>query len=289
MLLPYNPVPLQPWYPPEALKAGVRCWVQRDDLLHPTVSGNKFRKLRYNLETARQQGHHTLLSFGGAYSNHLAALAAAAQIMGFQSIGLVRGEEHSPLNPVLQFCKEQGMVLHYISRSEYREKEQTDWLARFGKVCVLPEGGSNALAVRGVAELPPEWPPQLDGSAPDYVLAAVGTGATLAGLIEGSAPETRVIGIPVLRDASLPERIQSLLSPDHHNWQLNWNYHFGGYARKPEPLLQFVQEFIRAYAIPIEPVYTGKLFFATTELLQQGYFPHGARVVVLHSGGVTEL
>lgn len=283
-LLPYKPIPLQPWHSAAAEAGGLQCWIQRDDQLHPTVSGNKFRKLKYNLLDARLQGYKTLLSFGGAYSNHLAALAAAAKLTGFSAIGIVRGEETLPLNPVLQYVTELGMQLHYISRSAYREKEQQDWPAKFGPVYVIPEGGSNALAVQGIAELPPTWPAQL-GAAPDFVLAACGTGATLAGLIAGSAPNSRIIGIPVLRDHSLPQRIQQFLLANAENWTLNWDYHFGGYARVPPPLRSFTDAFNAHYQIPIEPIYTGKLFYGVCELLEQGYFPPGSSVVVLHSGG----
>ncbi|GAB3823224.1 hypothetical protein GCM10028895_29830 [Pontibacter rugosus] len=177
---------------------GVALWVKREDLLHPHISGNKWRKLKYNLKAAKQQGHHTLLTFGGAYSNHIAATAAAGKAYGFRTIGIIRGEEHLPLNPTLAFATSCGMQLHYISREKYRLKDEPGFLKevqqQYGKVYMLPEGGTNLLAVKGCTEI-------VDDITIDYshICCAMGTGGTLAGIVAGLAGEKAILGFPALK------------------------------------------------------------------------------------------
>jgi 1-aminocyclopropane-1-carboxylate deaminase/D-cysteine desulfhydrase-like pyridoxal-dependent ACC family enzyme len=266
----------------------IRLYLKRDDLLHPLVSGNKWRKLKYNLLLAREQGFATLLTFGGAFSNHLYATAAAGQVFGFRTIGVVRGNEltRQPRNPTLAFCEAAGMQLHFVSRDEYRRKDEPEFVAelldRFGPCYVLPEGGTNELAVRGTAEIIPEISSQL-GYVPDYVCCAVGTGGTVLGLLQSAPEPTMVLGVLALKaaDFSLPRQ-----PPELVRFRLVTDYHFGGYARKTPALLSFIRTFEQKTDVPLEQVYTGKLLFGIYDLARQGYFPGGATVVAVHTGGL---
>lgn len=266
----------------------IRLFVKRDDLLHPLVSGNKWRKLKYNLLAARVQGTDTLLTFGGAYSNHLYATAAAGKAFGFRTVGIVRGDELAdlPRNRTLAFCESCGMHLHFVSRADYGHRDDPAFvaqlLARFGPCCVLPEGGTNDLAIRGTAEIIPEIIAQL-GYAPDYVCCPVGTGGTVAGLAESAPPATTVLGFLVLKavDFVLPIRDRSA---DRVN--LITDYHFGGYARITPALLNFIRAFEERTGILIEQVYTAKMLYGIYDLGRRGYFPGGATVVAVHTGGL---
>ncbi|QKZ14141.1 1-aminocyclopropane-1-carboxylate deaminase/D-cysteine desulfhydrase [Spirosoma sp. KUDC1026] len=280
--------PLQ-WLPdpfPESVP--VRLYLKRDDLLHPLVSGNKWRKLKYNLLLASGQGFGTLLTFGGAFSNHLYATAAAGQVVGFRTIGVVRGEElaDQPRNPTLAFCEAAGMQLHFVSRSDYRRKDDPAFVAelqnRFGPCYVLPEGGTNELAVRGTAEIIPEIITQL-GQVPDYVCCAVGTGGTVLGLLQAAPEPTTVLGFLALK---APEFSMPHQPPRPDQFRLVTEYHFGGYARTTPALLAFVRTFERKTGIQLEQVYTGKLLFGIYDLARRGYFPEGATVVAVHTGGL---
>ena len=267
---------------------GIDLWLKRDDLLHPQMSGNKWRKLKYNLVAARAGGFDTLLTFGGAFSNHLYATAAAGRLNDLKTIGIVRGDElaRQPLNPTLTFCREAGMTLHFISRADYQRKDDPAFLdelaAGFGPFYHLPEGGTNALAVRGTAEIMPEIETQL-GFAPDVVACAVGTGGTVAGLAQSASARTQVLGFVALKTQhfKLPELITNPL-PLH----LITDYHFGGYARTTPELLTFMAVFEQKTSVLIEPIYTAKLLFGLYDLARRGYFPPGARVVAVHTGGL---
>ena len=277
-----SPVQLLP--DPFPNEVPIRLYLKRDDLLHPLVSGNKWRKLKYNLLAAQEQGHHTLLTFGGAYSNHLYATAAAGQLFGFSTIGIVRGDElaNAPLNPTLAFCQSCGMELHFVSRANYRRKDDSAFLSdltdRFGPCYILSEGGTNEWAICGTAEIMPEIVTQL-GRAPDYVCCAVGTGGTLMGLAQTAPPETTVLGFLSLKapGIQLPESINCLVETA---------YHFGGYAKTTPELLDFIRTFERRTNVLIEQVYTGKMLFGIYDLARQGYFPDGATVVAVHTGGL---
>ncbi|GAB3796935.1 pyridoxal-phosphate dependent enzyme [Spirosoma humi] len=281
--------PLQLLANPFAEPVDIKLFLKRDDLLHPLVSGNKWRKLKYNLLAARRQEYTTLLTFGGAYSNHLFATAAAGQVFGFQTIGIVRGDElaERPLNDTLRFCREAGMSLQFVSRDAYRRKDTPDFLAELTERCgpcyVIPEGGTNDLAIQGTAEIMPEIVAQL-GYAPDYVCCPVGTGGTLAGLAQSALAETKVLGFMALKVPhsqgllELPaSTAQSQRVPD---------YHFGGYARTTPVLLNFIRDFEQKNGILLEQVYTGKLLYGIYDLARQGYFPKRATVVAVHTGGL---
>lgn len=270
---------------------GVMVFIKREDLIHPQVSGNKWRKLKYNLQQAKTEKHTQLLTFGGAYSNHILATAAAGKLAHFETIGVIRGEEHLPLNSTLAFAKSCGMQLHYLDRSTYRQKHlpdiQTQLMDQFGSCYIIPEGGSNLWAVKGCSEMVKEIDIPFD-----YICAACGTGGTLAGIIAGLEGKQNIIGIPVLKGANfLYEEIESLLkqynaSTHFTNWELHLNYHFGGYAKNKPELKQFILDFQQRHHIDIEFVYTAKLFWGIYDLIKNDYFQPETRIMAIHTGGL---
>ncbi|MCF2487186.1 1-aminocyclopropane-1-carboxylate deaminase/D-cysteine desulfhydrase [Dyadobacter sp. CY347] len=273
--------------------AGVELYMKRDDLIHPTVSGNKWRKLKYNLLEAQTQGYHRIITFGGAFSNHLYATAAAGKVLGFETVGIVRGEELSEkLSPTLTFCKEQGMQLHFVSRSEYRLRNSDDYLqeiaATFGQPFIIPEGGTSALALKGVAEMVPEVNLQLN-RAPGYFAVAAGTGGTAAGLLSAGA---NVLAFSALKGGEfLKQDINNLLN-DYHSpgrLQLLTDYHFGGYAKWNQELIEFMNGVQQEFGIRLEQVYTAKMVFGLFDLINKGHFQKGTTIVAVHTGGLQGL
>ena len=291
MLAARIPTPLQAVADPRLTQRGVSLWVKRDDLIHPRISGNKWRKLQYNLLAAQCLGYDTLLTFGGAYSNHIHATAAAAELFGFHSIGIIRGEAHYPLNRTLRFARACGMSLDYMARTRYREKHSPETLAwlreRFGAFYLLPEGGSNALAVAGCRELAIELTRQTAGGF-DVVAVACGTGATLAGIAAGLPPGKRALGFAVLKGGGfLAEAVAGFLGEaDAGNWSLNTDFHFGGYAKCTPGLLNFMNDFEDRHGIPIEPIYTAKMLYGLYDLIERGAFSAGTRIIAVHTGGL---
>jgi 1-aminocyclopropane-1-carboxylate deaminase/D-cysteine desulfhydrase-like pyridoxal-dependent ACC family enzyme len=285
---------LQPLNEPVADRAGVRLLLLRDDLTHPELPGNKWRKLKYNLQEARQLGHEALLTFGGAYSNHLAAVAAAGRLTGMRTIGIVRGQELAqvPLNPTLAQARADGMELHFIDRATYRRKQEPEVLGQLlqttGPAYVIPEGGSNALALPGCAELVQELAAQADF---DYLCVACGTGGTLAGLLTGLDGQHQALGFAALKGADflrndINQLTQQATGTTYSNWSLQTAYHGGGYARVSPELLQFVQTFKQRHQILLDPIYTSKMLVGILDLLAQGYFRRGSTVVAVHTGGL---
>ncbi|MFI8340407.1 1-aminocyclopropane-1-carboxylate deaminase/D-cysteine desulfhydrase [Streptomyces sp. NPDC085639] len=270
---------------------GVRLLLKRDDLVHPQLPGNKWRKLAPNLRAALAGGHDQLLTFGGAYSNHLRATAAAGRLLGLRTVGVVRGDELAgrPLNDSLARCAADGMRLHFVSRSEYRRKAEPDRLARLVDAAgargayVVPEGGSNALALAGCAELGRE----LRGAA-DVVAVACGTGGTLAGLAAGLGPGQRALGVPVLAGGFLAAEIRSLQAAAFGgpvgDWTLAEDFHHGGYARVPAALEAFAADFASRHGLPVERIYVAKLLWALTELTASGAFPPGTTLAAVVTG-----
>ncbi|MES2386658.1 MAG: pyridoxal-phosphate dependent enzyme [Bacteroidota bacterium] len=292
MCLPPLPaLPVQEIPHPAFTERGLRLSVLRTDLTHPYISGNKYFKLMGNLRQAKAEGHCTLITFGGAYSNHLTAFAAAGALCGFKTIALVRGEETLPLNPVLSFAKKQGTEVHYISRTEYRNKHLPEFAeelaARFGRHFLIPEGGSNIYALEGCRQI--IQPGHLFNY--NHIALACGTGGTMAGIISGVQGRVPVTGFPVLKQGEfIGGEIRSLLSaagePDPGNWDLQTGYHFGGYAKIPTLLEVFMTEFTKNYNIPLEGVYTGKLMAGLVDLANNNGFQHGTSVLAIHTGGV---
>ncbi|MFF9640420.1 1-aminocyclopropane-1-carboxylate deaminase/D-cysteine desulfhydrase [Kitasatospora aureofaciens] len=277
-------------------RAGVELRLKRDDLLHPSVPGNKWRKLAPNLAAAVEQGHTRLLTFGGAYSTHLRAVAAAAGALGLESVGLVRGEELAdrPRNWSLRAAEESGMRLEFLTRAAYREAtgragggDGAEVQCRWGPCLVLPEGGSNALAAVGAAAIPAELP-DLDGR--DVVCCPVGTGGTLAGIAAGLPPGARALGVAVLRggegylEAEVARLHRAGFGREFANWRIDHGHHGGGYGKVPPELAAFAGEFERRHGIPVERRYVAKLLAALAGLAGAGAFPRGTRLTAVVTG-----
>ncbi len=273
---------------------GINVAIKREDLNHSELIGNKLRKLKYNLIEAQHQHASALLSFGGAYSNHILALSAAGRIFSMPTIGVIRGDElhDAPLNPVLQQAKSNGMDLHFVSRETYKRKTQADYLIslheQFGKFYMIPEGGSNQLGIKGAAEIVDD----ID-SEYDVIASACGTGGTLAGIIKGVHESdflsSMVIGFSVLKGGEfLHGDIQQMIPKEishQANWHINTDYHFGGYAKTRPPLLAFIQWFKQVHQIELDTIYTGKMVYAIYDLIKSGYFKKGSRLLLIHTGG----
>lgn len=276
--------------------AGIQLYVKRDDLIHPLLGGNKWRKLKYNLIYARENQYDTLLTFGGAWSNHIYSTAAAGKLFGFNTIGLIRGEVHDPLSSTLSFAEECGMKLLYLDREQYRHKHEPAFLDNikqsFGDVYILPEGGSNTLAINGCREITPEIASQLNGRY-DVICCASGTGATLAGLIAGIEDEDTAsirsaIGFSALKGGEfLTTEVGKFLGnrKTTSNWRIESRFHFGGYAKISDELITFMRQFQSQYDIELDAVYTAKMFYGLFELIKAETFKPGTVIVALHSGG----
>jgi len=266
---------------------GVHLRLKRDDLIDPDVPGNKWRKLRHNLEAARRQGFTRLLTFGGAYSNHIRATAAAGHRFGFETVGVIRGEEHRPLNDSLAYAGAHGMTLTYLDRATYRRKAEPDVIARltreFGPCYVLPEGGSNGLAARGTAELVGEITTGFD-----VICCATGTGGTLAGIAAGLTGPQRALGFAVLKGGRFLEdevrRLQvEAFGSTTANWAIDVDFHFGGYAKRRPALDRFVEDFGARHGIAVDWVYEGKMLYGLFARAEAGGFEPGTRVVAVLS------
>ncbi|MFC5169249.1 1-aminocyclopropane-1-carboxylate deaminase/D-cysteine desulfhydrase [Streptomyces mutomycini] len=285
-LRPVLPSPLQPAEDERFARHGVTLLLKRDDLIHPDLPGNKWRKLAPNLRAAAGR---TVLTFGGAYSNHLRATAAAGRLLGFPTVGVVRGDElaHRPLNPSLAQCAADGMRLHFVDRATYRAKTSPavleGLLSLFGECAVIPEGGSNALAAQGCTELGRE----LRGPA-GTVAVACGTGGTLAGLAAGLGPRQRALGVPVLRGGFLGAAVRDLqqeaFGAPAGQWALDDRFHFGGYARTTPELHAFADDFEDRHGLPVERLYVAKLLYGLTVLAGEGAFAPGHTVTAVVTG-----
>lgn len=284
-MLTYSDTPFQEIQDRIISNAEVSLYIKREDLNHPFISGNKWWKLKYNLAEALVQGKDTLLTFGGAYSNHIYATAAAAREMGLKAVGIIRGEEKTSVNPVIQFARDAGMKLHFVSREIYRLKSEEDFIQKlqqdFGDIYLIPEGGSNELAVKGVQE----FAEQLVGKF-DYICCPVGTGGTLAGLINGCKGSGTIVGFSVLKGGSFLNDEVRALGARFDNWTIQTSYDFGGYAKSTPWLSLFIEDFHNMYGIPIEIVYSGKMMAGVFDLLAKGFFERGSRILVIHTGGV---
>lgn len=266
--------------------ASVKVFIRREDLIHPFVSGNKFRKLKYNLLQAKKENQHTLLTFGGAYSNHIAATAFAGKEHGFQTVGVIRGEELEAKideNPTLQFAQDCGMKFEFVSRDTYRLKDTANFVEKLrekhGSFYLVPEGGTNEFAVNGCEEI-------LNKADEDYdfICCAVGTGGTISGLINGSFEGQKVLGFPALKGDFLQKDIRNFAK--NNNFSLLNEYHFGGYGKVTSELIEFINSFYKKNKIPLDPIYTGKMVFGVIDLIQKNYFPKNAKILLIHTGGL---
>lgn len=268
----------------------ISLYLKREDLLHAEVSGNKFRKIKYNLKEALSLNKETLLTFGGAFSNHITATAAAGKIAGIKTIGVIRGEELGTdlsktleENSSLKFAHSCGMQLHFVSRQEYREKTTATFQQKlrdeFGDFYLLPEGGTNDLAIKGCMEILGP-----DDEDFNYICCAVGTGGTISGIINISDIDQHILGFPALKGDFLAEEIRKY--SDKNNWELILNYHFGGYAKVNSELIDFIIKFKKKYQIQLDPIYTGKLVFGIFDQIKRGKFPAGSKILAIHTGGL---
>ncbi|WP_460219858.1 1-aminocyclopropane-1-carboxylate deaminase/D-cysteine desulfhydrase [Psychroserpens sp. MEBiC05023] len=260
--------------------------IKPEYLMHDYISGNKYRKLKYNLLEARNQGKNTLLTFGGAFSNHIAAVASVGIEYGFETIGVIRGEEliskiHD--NPTLRFAQQCGMRLKFISRTLFKQKQKPFFVKglgnEFGDFYIIPEGGTNTLAVKGCTEILSEA-----DSKYDFICCSVGTGGTISGLINAALPHQKIIGFPALKGDFLKEEIAKFATLK--NWELVTDYHFGGYAKINEELIRFMNQFKRKHNIPLDPIYTGKMMFGIYDLIVKSYFPKHSKILAIHTGGL---
>ncbi|NAS14376.1 1-aminocyclopropane-1-carboxylate deaminase/D-cysteine desulfhydrase [Poritiphilus flavus] len=260
--------------------------IKREDLLYPALSGNKYRKLKYNLLSAREQGHEQLLTFGGAYSNHIAATARAGKDNGIKTIGIIRGEELVSAweqNPTLKKARQDGMQFKFVSRTTYRERHDPAFHARlraeFGKYYLLPEGGTNELAIRGCEEILSDEDKEFN-----VVCCSVGTGGTLAGIVNSSWEHQLILGFPALAGDFLNKDIRKFTAGN--NWELQQDYHFGGYARVNKELVLFINNFYSQTKIPLDPVYTGKMMFGILDLIRKDFFAAHTKILAIHTGGL---
>ncbi len=265
---------------------GIALEIKREDLIHPFVSGNKFRKLKYNILQAKAENQSTLLTFGGAYSNHIAAVAYAGKENGFRTIGIIRGDEledEIASNPTLQFAQECGMQFQFVSRAEYRLKTESSFLEQlekhFGCFYLVPEGGTNALAITGCEEILTH-----EDGAFDYIICAIGTGGTISGVINSALPHQKILGFPALKGEFLQDEIRNFVHKD--NWELITDYHFGGYGKVNEKLVEFINWFFEKTSIPLDPVYTGKMVFGVFDLIEKNFFPENSKILLIHTGGL---
>jgi 1-aminocyclopropane-1-carboxylate deaminase len=268
------------------LPNGITLEIKREDLLHPFVSGNKFRKLKYNIVQAKAENHSVLLTFGGAFSNHIAAVAYAGKEQGFETIGVIRGDELRDKiseNPTLSLAQECGMRFEFVTREAYRHKTETAFIeqlkAQFGSFYLVPEGGTNDLAVKGCEEILTE----LDADF-NFVCSAVGTGGTISGLINSALPHQKVLGFPALKGDFLQDEIRNFVQ--NKNWELQTDYHFGGYGKVTTEFIEWMNWFYAQTGIPLDPIYTGKMVFGVMDLIQRNYFPPNSKILMIHTGGL---
>ena len=260
--------------------------IKREDLIHPFISGNKFRKLKYNLLQAKAENQETLVTFGGAFSNHIAAVAFAGKEQGFKTIGIIRGDELRDKiseNPTLKFAEDCGMQFEFVSREEYRQKSEIPFLEnlklKFGDFYLIPEGGTNELAIKGCEEILTKSDAEFD-----YICCAIGTGGTISGIINSLLPHQKVLGFPALKGDFLKEEICNFVQ--NQNWELITDYHFGGYGKVNEDLITFINRFYADYQVPLDPIYTGKMVFGVIDLIQKNYFPTKSKILLIHTGGL---
>jgi 1-aminocyclopropane-1-carboxylate deaminase len=265
---------------------GIELFIKREDQLHPIISGNKFRKLKYNIAEAKRLGYKKLLTFGGAFSNHIVAVAGAGKEFGFETIGIIRGEELQEKieeNPSLSVAQQFGMKLVFVSRDAYRLKETPEFIkemkSQFGDFYLLPEGGTNELAIKGCEEILSE-----DDIKFTHICSSIGTGGTISGIINSAASHQNIIGFSSLKGDFLQNDIAKFAN--QKNWSVNCEYHFGGYGKITNELIEFINSFYLEHAIPLDPIYTGKMMFGVLDLTQKDFFPPNSKILAIHTGGL---
>ncbi|MEZ4786960.1 MAG: pyridoxal-phosphate dependent enzyme [Flavobacterium haoranii] len=264
----------------------IELYIKRDDLNHPLISGNKLRKLKYNLIEASEKGFSKIITFGGAFSNHILATAAAGKEFGFETIGVVRGNElkdNYQENSTLSKAEQLGMQFYFIERELYRNKEDESFVKtlkeKFGDFYLVPEGGTNELAIKGCEEILEE-----EDSSFDFVCCAVGTGGTISGIINASKTNQKILGFPALKGDFLYNDIRKFVH--QNNWDLILDYHFGGYGKIKPELITFLNKFYLETNVPLDPLYNGKMMFGIIDLIAKNYFPSGSKILAIHTGGL---
>ena len=269
----------------------VELFIKREDLIHPEVSGNKFRKLKYNLKEAKKLKKKSILTFGGAYSNHIAATAVAGKMAGLKTFGVIRGDELAKNlektleeNATLRVAHENGMKFHFVSRELYRQKTSFGFIEKmknkWGDFYLVPEGGTNGLAVEGCEEILTKEDAEFD-----FICSAVGTGGTISGLIKAKKKKQNVIGFPALKGSFLSEEIKKFVIKDK-TWKLQKGYHFGGYAKYDDELISFINNFTEETGVLLDPIYTGKMLFGILDLIKKDTFEEGTKILAIHTGGI---
>ena len=284
-----QPVKTAPLLHPIFEEKRIEVSMLRLDQVHFSVPGNKFFKLKYNLEEAKNQGKTTILTFGGAFSNHIHASAAAARNLGLKSIGIIRGEDSDKNNPTLAYARGQGMHLYFISRDEYRRKNTEEFIAKlmgtFGDFYLIPEGGTNPLAIKGTSEILTEQHQEFS-----HICTSIGTGGTLAGLAQSLRQEQILIGFSSLKGEFILEEIQQLMVRNSiqplGKLEINTAYHFGGYAKWTSELIDFIGWFWKEFGVPLDPIYTGKMVAGFFDLVQKNHFSEGSKILLIHTGGL---
>lgn len=281
----------QPVLLPELEEFEISLFMKREDQIHPFISGNKYRKLKYNILKAKEQQKKTLLTFGGAFSNHISALAFAGKEYGFKTIGIIRGDElENDLEKTLQHnitlstAKDHEMQFKFITRSDYRLKHTPKFIAdlhkEFGDFYLVPEGGTNELAIKGCEEILKPNDEQFD-----VICSGIGTGGTISGLINSAKANQKVLGFPALKGDFLQKEIEQY-TIQNKNWSLINDYHFGGFGKINKELINFINDFKQKTAIPLDPIYTGKMMFGIVDLIKKGYFKKGTKILAIHTGGL---
>ena len=288
MLIP-STIPIQSLDHPHLASKNIELAIMRLDLVHPGVSGNKFFKLKYNLEQARKEGKDTLLTFGGAYSNHIFATAEAAKAEGFRSIGIIRGERTELLNPTLAHVESSGMKLHFVDRETYRMKHEPNFIKQlidlFGEFYLIPEGGTNELAIKGTREILSE-----NENRFSHFAVSIGTGGTFAGLAASISSNQKLIGFSSLKGEFIHSEIEMFLSTHQilsaGIYQVNSTYHFGGYGKYTMELVEFIREFYENFGIALDPIYTGKMVCGIWDLIKKDVFEPQIKILMVHTGGL---
>ena len=278
------PSPLQKLEHPLLEQHRVNLYIKRDDLINEEVSGNKWRKLKYNIAEMQRRGFKKLVTFGGAYSNHIAATSAAANYFGFEAVGVIRGDELNPnSNPTLKRASELGMKFYFIDRKTYREMTQLSKIPDFPDHYIIPEGGANPLGMKGIAEIISEIQIPFD-----IIITAIGTGTTISGLIQGLNGKSKVLGISVLKGNFIQNEVELFLkNSDTHqtNFEIDNSFHFGGYGKFSEKLIDFINTISTQLSIKLDPIYTGKALFGVWDMIERGKFDNQT-LIFLHTGGL---
>ena len=285
--------PLQFIKEPLLEEKGVELWLKRDDLTHPEISGNKWRKLKYNLVEAKEEGKDTLLTFGGPYSNHIHAVAAAGKIFGFKTIGIIRGEPAEEPSETLKDAARNGMRILFMDRAQYRLKNEAESIeslhVQLGDFYMVPEGGTNIFALQGCIEMVNEIKTDYD-----YICLGCGTGGTLAGVVAGLYGKKKAIGFSSLKGkdtltSSITELVHDFTDKTFDNWHITFDYHMGGYAKVNDELINFIKAFKQKHLTQLEPIYNGKMMFGLYDMIRKDYFPRGTKIIAIHTGGLQGL